>query len=86
MSPPPSNPLRTGPGEDSLAAVAAVLGPLATDLEGADRAPSGPQREVFDLYGKRLEAALMKWQALENGEIRDLDRQVRAAGLAPVAR
>jgi photosystem II stability/assembly factor-like uncharacterized protein len=77
-------PLRTGTGEDSLAAVADVLGPLATDLEGADRAPSGPQREVFDIYRKRLETALAKWQALRNGEIRDLDRQVRAAGLAPV--
>ncbi len=77
-------PFRTGPGEDSLAAVADVLGPLATDLEGADRAPSGPQREVFEIYRKRLDAALAKWQALRNGELRDLDRQVRAAGLAPV--
>ncbi len=77
-------PLRTGPGEDSLSAVADVLGPLATDLEGADRAPSGPQREVFEIYRKRLDTALAKWQALANGELRDLDRQVRAAGLAPV--
>ena len=76
--------LRAGTGEDNLAAVAAVLGPLATDLEGADRAPSGPQREVFDIYRKRLDAALAKWQALRSGELRDLDRQVRAAGLAPV--
>ena len=60
--------LRAGPGEDNLAAVAAVLGPLATDLEGADRAPSGPQREVFEIYRKRLDAALAKWQALRNGE------------------
>jgi photosystem II stability/assembly factor-like uncharacterized protein len=72
--------------EEGLGAVAAVLTPLATDLEGADRAPTAPQREVFDLYGKRLDASLAKWRALRDGEIRDLDRQVRAAGLAPVVR
>jgi hypothetical protein len=77
---------RAARGEDNLAAIAAVLTPLATDLEGADRAPNAPQREAFDLYRKRLDAALAKWQALLNGEIRDLDRQVRAAGLAPVVR
>ena len=72
------------PGEDSLAAVAGVLTPLATDLEGADRAPTGPQREVFATYTKRLDTALAHWQAFAAGELRDLDRQVRAAGLAPV--
>jgi photosystem II stability/assembly factor-like uncharacterized protein len=77
---------RAAPGEDNLAAVAAVLTPLATDLEGADRAPTAPQREAFDLYKKRLDASLAKWQALRNGEIRDLDQKVRAAGLAPVVR
>ncbi len=75
-----------GRGEESLAAVAAVLSPLATDLEGADRAPTGPQREVFEIYRKRLDTALAKWQALRNGEIRDLDGKLRAAGLGPVAR
>ena len=32
--------------------------------KAADRAPTGPQREVFELYGKRLDSALAKWQAL----------------------
>ena len=61
--------------------------PLAPALrcELAGRADAGPLREVFDLYRKGLDAALAKWQALRNGELRDLDRQVRAAGLAPVA-
>jgi photosystem II stability/assembly factor-like uncharacterized protein len=77
---------RAARGEDNLAAIAGVLSPLATDLEGADSAPTGPQREVFDLYKKRLDTSLAKWQGLLNGEIRDLDRQARAAGLAPVVR
>jgi photosystem II stability/assembly factor-like uncharacterized protein len=71
-------------GDDNLAAIAGALTPLATDLEGADRAPTGPQREVFDIYRKRLDAALAHWQELENGSLRDLDHQVRAAGLAPL--
>jgi hypothetical protein len=77
---------RAARGEDNLAAIAGVLSPLATDLESSDSAPTQPQREVFDLYKKRLDGALAKWQALRNGEIRDLDRQVRAAGLEPVVR
>jgi photosystem II stability/assembly factor-like uncharacterized protein len=77
---------RAARGDDNLAAIAGVLSPLATDLEGVDAAPTGPQREVFDLYKKRLESALAKWEAFVNGEIRDLDKKARAAGLAPVAR
>jgi hypothetical protein len=49
-----------------------------------DRPPSEPQREVFDTYGKHLAPALAHWQAFVNGPLRDLDRQVRAAGLPPV--
>jgi photosystem II stability/assembly factor-like uncharacterized protein len=75
---------QSGPGEDNLDDIAGVLTPLATDLEGTDRAPTGPQREVFDIYRKRLDAALAHWQAFENGALRDLDRQARAAGLEPV--
>jgi photosystem II stability/assembly factor-like uncharacterized protein len=75
---------RRGGSENSLAEIAGVLSPLATDVEASDHAPTGPQREVFDMYGKRLEKALAAWTALEGGPLRDLDRQVRAAGLAPV--
>jgi hypothetical protein len=75
---------RTGPSEDNLDAVAGVLTALATDVEGVDRAPTGPQREVLATYRQRLDAALTHWQALATGPLRDLDRQVREAGLAPV--
>ena len=75
---------QSGTGEDNLDEIAGVLMPLATDLEAADRAPTGPQREVFAIYGKRLDAALAHWQAFENGTLRDLDRQIRVKGLEPV--
>ena len=32
-----------------------MLGPLATDLEAADRPPTGPQREVFALYRQKAQ-------------------------------
>ncbi len=43
-----------------LGAVAGALSALATDVEGVDAAPTAPQREVFETYRKRLEAALAR--------------------------
>ncbi len=77
---------RAAGGDDNLAAIAGVLSPLATDLESADSAPTAPQREVFEIYRKRLDRALTKWEELRKGEIHDLDQKARAAGLAPVVR
>jgi photosystem II stability/assembly factor-like uncharacterized protein len=57
---------RRGGSEDNLAAIAGVLSPLATDVEASDSAPTGPQREVFEMYRKRLETALAHWQALDS--------------------
>jgi photosystem II stability/assembly factor-like uncharacterized protein/enamine deaminase RidA (YjgF/YER057c/UK114 family) len=54
----------SGTSDDNLSAVAGVLSALATDVEGVDRAPSVPQREVFETYRKRMDAALVRWQAL----------------------
>lgn len=55
---------KPGAGPDARRAeledVAGVLTALATDVEGVDRAPSAPQREVFESYRKRLAAALAR--------------------------
>jgi photosystem II stability/assembly factor-like uncharacterized protein len=75
---------QNGSSEDNLGDIAGVLTPLATDVEGVDRRPTEPQREVFETYRKRLDAALAHWQAIASGPLRELDRQVRGAGLAPV--
>jgi photosystem II stability/assembly factor-like uncharacterized protein len=69
---------------DTLDAAAGVLNALAIDLESADRAPTEPQKEVFETYRKRLDPALAKWRALAAGPLQDLDQKARAAGLAPV--
>jgi photosystem II stability/assembly factor-like uncharacterized protein len=57
---------RRGGSEDNLATIAGVLSPLATDVEGADSAPTAPQREVFEIYRKRLETALAHWRAFDS--------------------
>jgi photosystem II stability/assembly factor-like uncharacterized protein len=75
---------RRGSSEESLGSAAGVLTALAADTEGSDRPPTQPQRDVLALVQQRLETALGRWQALVNGPLRDLDRQVRAAGLAAV--
>jgi photosystem II stability/assembly factor-like uncharacterized protein len=75
---------RAGAGEENLDAIAGVLTAQTTDVESCDCAPTAPQREVYEVYSKLLDAALAKWQALASGPLADLDRQVRAAGLAPV--
>jgi hypothetical protein len=75
---------RDNTSEMSLDTVAGVLTAIATDVEACDCAPTAPQREVLTTYRARLDAALAAWQALATGPLSDLDRQVRAAGLAPV--
>jgi photosystem II stability/assembly factor-like uncharacterized protein len=72
--------------DESLNTAASVLTAQLTDIEACDCAPTAPQREVVATYRKQLDAALAKWQALASGPLSDLDRQVRAAGLAPVVR
>jgi len=42
------------------------------------------QHRELATYRQRLDTALAHWQALADGPLRDLDRQVREAGLAPV--
>jgi hypothetical protein len=67
--------------EDKLDDIAGVLGPLATDLEAADRRPTGPQREVLAMYRQRFEIALGHWQAIADGPLKAADAEVRKVGL-----
>jgi hypothetical protein len=56
-----------GGGDEDIAAIAGVLGSLATDVESADGPPTEPQREVQTTYTERLDAAITRWQALRDG-------------------
>jgi hypothetical protein len=52
-----------GSSEDNVGAIGGVLGSLATDLEGADAAPTRSQVECFEDYARRLRTALEHWRA-----------------------
>ncbi|MEP7010016.1 MAG: hypothetical protein ABJC13_06815 [Acidobacteriota bacterium] len=56
--------LNSGGGDLDLSVVGAVLSGLESDLEGADSAPTAPQRKVFEEMRGRLDKALAKWREL----------------------
>ena len=76
-------PLLSVEGEDApnLAAIGDALNTLEVDLEGSDRAPSQPQREVHAQYSTRLDRALAVWSAIKTSELPALNASLHAAGL-----
>jgi photosystem II stability/assembly factor-like uncharacterized protein len=80
-------PLASGQGERSLSLAAAsdALAGIATDVEGADRAPTAAQREAAGAMRERIAAATTRWQRLREHELAALNRTLAAARLAPIA-
>ncbi len=76
-------PLTSGEDESSLnlGPIGDALNALQTDLEGSDRAPSQPQRDVYTQYAGRLERALGAWTAINTSELQRLNTALHAAGL-----
>jgi len=76
-------PLREGKGAASsnLGAIDDALATLATDIEGADRAPTEPQRRVFADYRERADRASAQWKTARDNELAALDRQLKEAAL-----
>jgi len=72
----------SGAGADKpgIATVSGVLSSLYTDVEGADRAPTEAQRAAQSDYDARLAALLQRWQALRDGDMRQVDAQLVAMG------
>jgi photosystem II stability/assembly factor-like uncharacterized protein len=77
-----SKPLRSGEGEGSenFGAIAEALSSLATDIEGSDRAPTQPQRELFAATTARLDRAIALWDRVKGAELSQLNAQLKAAG------
>jgi hypothetical protein len=69
----------------SLGAIGRDLTELQIDLEGSDRAPTQPQRDVLTLNAARLERALSLWQEVKTRDLPALDAVLRAAGLSEVS-
>ena len=64
---------------------AKILATLEDDLEGADLAPTEPQRAVRALTRADVDARWASWTALRDRELPALNAQLARAGLPPVA-
>ena len=77
-------PLVEGDGELAalkLATIGGQLAALQTDLEGSDRSPTQPQRDVFADCAARLEKALAAWTSIKTGELPRLNAALKTFGL-----
>jgi photosystem II stability/assembly factor-like uncharacterized protein len=81
-----AKPLSKGEGErsTSLGGIGGLLGELATDLEGSDRAPTQPQRELLAACNERLTSALALWDRVKHEQLPQVDAELKAAGSAPI--
>ena len=79
-------PIAAGAGEAtmSLALAGQVLAAIQADVEGADRAPTAPQREAVDRIHDAVRTALAGWRAVHRGELKAANRALVAARLAPL--
>jgi hypothetical protein len=80
-------PMVEGSGEQAtlnLGFIGGQLSSLQTDLEGSDRAPTQPQRDVYAEYSGRLERALVAWAAIKSDELPKLNGTLTKAGLKPI--
>ena len=76
-------PLAKGEGEDSLnlGTIGGALIAQEVDLEGTDRAPSQPQRDVFAQYAAELDRALAAWSAIKSNDVPAVNASLPGAGL-----
>jgi hypothetical protein len=73
-----------GDRNTNLTSIAAILAGVASDVEGTDRAPVEPQREVLTATNERLERALKAWQALKSDDLAAFNARLKAVALGAV--
>lgn len=77
----------TGAGQDSLRwkrLLYSRLVTLASTVEGSDRAPTGPQREVADELSAEMGAAREEWERLRSRTTPELFDALREAAVGPL--
>ena len=79
-------PLLSGAGHDgeNLDDIGAVLSAIAADLEGSDRAPTQPQRDVVAVTEARLDRAGMRWSDAQKNELARLNAALEKSGKAQI--
>jgi hypothetical protein len=81
-----SKPLLAGEGDasENFTTLGEVLSSLAADIEGSDRTPTRPQRDLLAAANQRLDRAAKVWDQVRAGELAQLNAQFKAAGLADI--
>ncbi|MDE3073064.1 MAG: hypothetical protein KGJ63_10050, partial [Pseudomonadota bacterium] len=81
-----TDPLVGGSGEatSNLRAINDTLTDIATDVEGADRAPTDGQRQAYAEYQASADKALRQWRTIRAMDLPRLNQQLLAAGLKAV--
>ncbi|MEO8780092.1 MAG: hypothetical protein ABI389_15680 [Rhodanobacter sp.] len=81
-----TEPLVSGSGEGStnLRAINDGLTDIATDVEGADRAPTDGQRQVLAASAVRFGKAQALWLRVRDGDLPRLTDELRKAGLTEI--
>ena len=79
-------PLVSGSGEASLNlhAMSDALTAMATDVEGADHAPTSGQQQALAEYQSNLDKALAQWRTLRTTDLPKLNGQLHEAGIAAI--
>jgi hypothetical protein len=78
-----TTPLVDGTGEASLNlhAISDALAAIATDVEGADHAPTDGQQQALAQYQTNVDKALAQWSAVRTTELTKLNQQLHDAGI-----
>jgi hypothetical protein len=79
-------PLAAKDGDEGpdLGSIGSALVELQIDLEGSDRAPTQPQRDVYELNAARLDRALKLWQEVKAHDLPALNTSLRGSGLGEI--
>ena len=82
-----TDPLVSGDGETAtnLEAMNDALTAIASDVEGADRAPTDGQRQAFAQYRANLDKAVAQWQSLRGADLATLNAHLHTAGIKAIA-
>jgi len=81
-----TTPLVEGAGETSLNlhAISDALAAIATDVEGADHAPTDGQQQALAHYQTSVDQALAQWTAMRTTDLAKLNKQLHEAGMAAI--
>ena len=82
-----TTPLSSGEGDsnENLDAIGEVLSGIAADIEGSDRMPTQPQRDLLAATNERLEHALKRWSGIKQTQLAQLNAALKTAGKAAIA-